>query len=98
MQQLAIIKQIFPIVDRQYTNQQVQPAVFTSQGFLLTDGINTFFAETTGNYAKAALGLKLEVGMTVNVQLVVDARKWQTQQGEDRYENRVTITNIARWE
>ena len=65
---------------------------------LLTDGINTFFAETTGNYAKAALGLKLEVGMTVNVHLVVDARKWQTQQGEDRYENRVTITNIARWE
>ncbi len=59
--------------------------------------INTFFAETTGNYAKAALGLKLEVGMTVNVHLVVDARKWQTQQGEDRYENRVTITNIARW-
>ena len=58
---------------------------------MLTDGINTFFAETTGNYAKAALGLKLEVGMTVNVQLVVDARKWQTQQGEDRYENRVTI-------
>ena len=98
MQQLAIIKQIFPIVDRQYTNQQGQPAVFTSQGFLLTDGINTFFAETAGNYAKAALGLKLEVGMTVNVHLVVDARKWQTQQGEDRYENRVTITNIARWE
>ena len=32
MQQLAIIKQIFPIVDRQYTNQQGQPAVFTSQG------------------------------------------------------------------
>ncbi len=75
-----------------------QAAVFTSQGFLLTDGINTFFAETTGNYAKAALGLKLEVGMAVNVHLVVDARKWQTQQGEDRYENRVTITNIARWE
>ena len=65
---------------------------------LHNNGINTFFAETTGNYAKAALGLKLEVGMTVNVHLVVDARKWQTQQGEDRYENRVTITNIARWE
>ena len=93
MQQLAIIKQIFPIVDRQYTNQQGQPAVFTSQ-----DGVNTYFAETTGNYAKAALGLKLEEGMTVNVHLVWDARKWQTQQGEDRYENRVTITNIARWE
>ena len=90
MQQLAIIKQIFPIVDRQYTNQQGQPAVFTSQ--------DTYFAETTGNYAKAALGLKLEEGMTVNVHLVWDARKWQTQQGEDRYENRVTITNIARWE
>ena len=40
----------------------------------------------------------LEVGMTVNVHLVVDARRWQTQQGEDRYENRVTITSIARWE
>ena len=36
--------------------------------------------------------------MTVNVHLVWDARKWQTQQGEDRYENRVAITNIARWE
>ena len=98
MQQLAVIKRMFPIADRQYTNQQGQPAVFTSQGFLLSDGVNTYFAETTGNYAKAALGLKLEEGMTVNVHLVVDARKWQTQQGEDRHENRVTITNIARWE
>jgi len=89
---------MMPLSERSYTNQQGQPATFTSQGFVLTDGVNTFFAETTGNYAKAVIALKLEVGMTVNVQLVVEARKWQTQQGEDCYENRVTITNIARWE
>ena len=93
------------VLDIQYSQEHSLAKVVNcqNQGVYRTDFLNKcdryhVFAETTGNYAKAALGLKLEVGMTVNVQLVVDARKWQTQQGEDRYENRVTITNIARWE
>ena len=34
--------------ERSYTDQQGQQKVFVSVGFVLTDGINTMFAEAVG--------------------------------------------------
>ena len=65
------------------------------QGFVLSDGCNTLYGETQGNYAKAALALKLTVGQCVTVQTISTARSYTTKDGEQRWENRVTITNIA---
>ena len=95
MQQILFIQKLLPLRERSYNDRQGQPQVFTSQGFVLTDGVNTFYAETTGNYAKAVLGLKLTEGQLVAVQLTFRSSSWQTQQGETRYENAVTISNIA---
>ena len=68
---------------------------FEDLEFLEIDGCNTLYGETQGNYAKAALALKLTVGQCVAVQTTSSARSYTTKDGEQRWENRVTITNIA---
>ena len=77
------------------TERQGRPSVFYKQGFRLTDGVNSIYGETMGEYAKAVLGLKLEKGMTVAVNLDFSARSYPDKNGEIRFENQVRITNIA---
>ena len=86
---------MLPLAERSYMDKQGNPQTFASQGFVLTDGINTVYAETIGNYAKAAQALKLEQGMLVNVHLVSDVRQYMDKDGVVRYSNEVRITNIA---
>ena len=45
-----------------------------------------------------SLGLKLEKGMTVAVNLDFSARSYPDKNGEIRFENQVRITNIAPFE
>lgn len=90
-----IIRRILPLSERAYADRNNQPQVFTSQGFVLSDGVNTLYAETQGNYAKAALGLKLTEGSTVSVCLETTCRDWQDREGLTRYSNEVRITNIS---
>ena len=90
-----IIKKMLPLSERAYTDRNNQPQTFTSQGFILTDGINTVYAETLGNYAKAAVALKLEEGRQVMVCLETSARDWQDNNGQTHYSNEVRITNIS---
>lgn len=90
-----IIKKMFPLTERAYTDRNNQPQTFTSQGFVLTDGLNTLYAETQGNYAKAAVALKLAEGGQVTVCLETTARDWQDKDGQTRYSNEVRITNIS---
>ena len=44
MEKTMKIQKLLPIQDRQYTDQQGQPRVFTSMGFVLTDGVGTIYA------------------------------------------------------
>ena len=97
MVQFFKIKEIHPLSERQYTDRQGQPQVFTSQEFVLTDGINTVCAYTSGNYAKAVQGLKLAEGDNVVVTLTWSARSWTTTEGEIRWSNEVNISNIAKY-
>lgn len=89
------IKKVLPIQDRQYNDQQGQPRVFTSMGFVLTDGIDTIFAEATGDYARSLVG-HLNEGDMVRVQLSTSVRDWQDQQGQTRYENKAYISVIKK--
>ena len=73
------IQKVLPIQDRQYQDQQGQQRVFTSMGFVLTDGVDTLFAEATGDYARSLVGY-LNEGDTVRTQLSMGVRDWQDQQ------------------
>lgn len=90
------IELIQPIQDRQYLDQQGQQRVFTSLGFVLTDGIDTIFAEARGDYARSLVG-QLNVGDTVRVQLSMSARDWKDQQGQTRYEDRAYINAMRKF-
>ena len=54
--------------------------------------------DTEVPYYDAVLGLKLEEGMTVAVNLDFSARSYPDKNGEIRFENQVRITNIAPFE
>ena len=95
MEKTMKIKKVLPIQDRQYNDQQGQPRVFTSMGFVLTDGVDTIFAEATGDYARSLVGY-LNEGDMVRVQLSMSVRDWQDQQGQTRYEVRVYISTIKK--
>ena len=90
-----IIKQILPLRDFSFTGSDGKPVTSCAQGFVLTDGCNTLYAETSGNYAKAVLALKLAAGQVVTAQLEFSMRDYQTKDGETRYETKVRITNIS---
>ena len=89
------IQKLLPIQDRQYTDQQGQPRVFTSMGFVLTDGVDTIYAEATGDYARSLVG-HLNEGDMVRAQLSMSVRDWTDQQGQARYENRVYASTIKK--
>ena len=95
MEKTMKIKKVLPIQDRQYNDQQGQPRVFTSMGFVLTDGVDTIFAEATGDYARSLVG-HLNEGDMVRVQLSMSVRDWQDQQGQTRYEVRAYISTIKK--
>ena len=90
------ISKVLAIQDRQYNDQQGQPRVFTSMGFVLTDGVYTIFAEATGDYARSLVG-HLNEGDEVRVQLSMSVRDWQDQQGQTRYEVRAYISTIKKF-
>jgi hypothetical protein len=93
MEKTMKIQKLLAIQDRQYNDQQGQPRVFTSMGMVLTDGIDTLFAEATGDYARSLVG-HLNEGDFVRVQLSMSVRDWQDQQGQTRYENKSYISTI----
>ena len=95
MEKTMKIQKVLAIQDRQYNDQQGQPRVFTSMGFVLTDGVDTIFAEATGDYARSLVG-HLNEGDMVRVQLSMSVRDWQDQQGQTRYEVRVYISTIKK--
>ena len=51
MEKLVRIINQFPLASRSYTAQDGTQRTFHSRGFLLTDGIDEFYAEMTGDTA-----------------------------------------------
>ena len=81
MERFLMIKEQLPMRERSYTDQQGQQKVFVSVGFVLTDGINTMFAEAVGDMHL--------------VEYELSCREWQDSQQQRRFENAVRITKMA---
>ncbi len=95
MQQIMFVKAMKPLEEIEFTNSNGMPDVLPKQEFVLSDGINTMVAETTGNYAKAVQQLKLKVGGYVQVNLEFAVREAKTKEGKEFNSQKVRITNIA---
>ena len=95
MERLLSIKEQLPLRERSYTDQQGQQKVFVSVGFLLTDGINTMFAEAVGDAARALDQQKPNQDVMHLVEYEIGCREWQDSQQQRRFENAVRITKMA---
>lgn len=95
MEKLMFISKVSPVEERSYTDRNGQPAVFTSRGFLLTDGIDTIYAEATGDYAKSIASRTFDPASAHAVQMSFIAREWKDKDGATHYSNDARIIRIA---
>ena len=95
MERYFQIKEQLPLRERSYTDQQGQQKVFVSTGFVLTDGINTLFAEAVGDMARALDQQKPNQQVPHLVDYELSCREWQDSQQQRRFENTVRITKMA---
>ena len=90
---VMIIKQ-HPLESRQYTRRDGQQDTYNSVGFELTDGIDRFYAEATGELA-LSLQQPLDTSTMHRIQGRMACRQWQDKEGRTRFENAVIITRIS---
>ena len=93
MEKIVTILEQHPLVARPYTAKDGSNMVFNSRGFVLTDGIDHFYAEMTGDAALACP----EYDRTVlhAMQGCIRARSYADKNGVTRFENQVFITKLA---
>ncbi len=93
MEKLVTILEQFPLSARPYTAKDGTPMVFNSRGFLLTDGIDEFYAEMTGDAALACP--EYDRNMLHKVQACIKTRAYTDKNGATRYENQVVIMKLV---
>lgn len=81
-----------PLASRPYTAQDGTQKVFNSRGFILSDGIDEFYAEMTGDMAVAAG----EYDRTVwhKMQGYIKQRSFQDKNNVTRFDNQIFITKL----
>ena len=85
-----------PVQEREYTTQQGMKDSFASMPFILQSGDDSFFCEMVQEQArKQARQEPLSRDYYYKATVAVTARPWQDQQGQTRYENRLTLTRLA---
>ena len=94
MEKVVTITKVQPLKERSYINGNGDNEIFVSRGFVMTDGIDTFYAEATGEYARQ---LPTEIDTTVchSVQLQMSSRPYQDREGQTRYSNEIRIVKMA---
>ena len=95
MEKLMTIKQAFGLTERNYTDRNGIPALFSSRGFILSDGIDTVYAEATGDYARNIAKVDYTIGSTYRIQMQVCPRAWKDKDGLTHYSNDVRIVKIG---
>lgn len=93
MEKLVRIIDQLPLSSRAYTAQDGTQRTFHSRGFLLTDGIDEFYAEMTGDTALSCP--ELDRNVLHQVQAQIRQRAYQDKNGATRYENQIYITRLV---
>jgi hypothetical protein len=77
---------------RQYTAQDGTQKTFHSMGFILSDGIDEFYAEMTGEMARECQPYDKDV--MHHMQGYIRQRSFTDKNGEVRYDNQIVITKL----
>lgn len=92
MEKEVIIKKQFALQEREYTTNEGERKKFATKGFILTDGLDTFFAEMTGNMARECGDLREDVPYMLQAEMQV--RAWETQDHRTAYATSVYINRL----
>jgi len=95
MEKLMLIKQVFQTQERPYTDKSGNAQVFTTKAFVLTDGIDTVYAEMQGDLARANAQTQYDLSVMHAVQLQANVRQWKDSQGVERYSNEFRINKLV---
>jgi hypothetical protein len=92
MERQVFIKKQFALQEREYTTENGEKKKFASMGFLLTDFMDTFYAEMTGNMARECGELDRTVGYMLQSEMQV--RAWETQDHRTAYATSIYINRL----
>lgn len=94
MEKLVRVKKQWPLSQRPYTDRDGQQKTFSSVKLQLTDGIDQFCAELTGEQAIAAASVSYDQNAIYALRARMTVREWTSQQGEQMTSNEITIINL----
>ena len=94
MERLVSIQQQFPLQERSYVDRNGQNQVFASRGFVMTTGIETFYAEAIGDYARS-LPQQFDQNVMHSLQAQLSVRDFRDKDGNTRYQTEVRIIKLV---
>ena len=80
---------------RNYVDRDGEPRVMESMGFILSDGVDTFYAEMTGKDAAGCGTLALDA--LYLAQTTMDVSSWETQNHTTAYMTRIRINRLRKF-
>lgn len=93
---LVSIQQVMPMVSRTFQNRVTgQTDVFKSKGFILSDGLNSFYAEATGKTAEALETTPIDADKIISVELSFRVREFEDKDHNKRYNTEITIQRMT---
>ena len=94
MERILKIKEVLPMRSFDSTTGSAQKVNVLP--IILTDGINSIFAEAMGDVANRLIADNLFAGSLVSVRLSASCRKRTTQDSKEWYSNDVRILDMAK--
>lgn len=95
MEKTVRILQQLAFQERNYTDRNGQQQTFASMGFILTDGVDTFYAEMQGDMARSNRDIHPDPDLLHQVQTQISAREYQDKDGKRHYSNEVRIVKLV---
>lgn len=93
---LVTIQEMLPMVARDFDNKtKGTKDTFYSKGFVLSDGLNTFYAEAIGNLAQRLEREPLNTSAFINVEVSMNARSYEDSKNQKRYSTDIIIQRIG---
>ena len=93
MELICRIIEQHPLQKRDYTDRNGQPQTFNSVGFVLANGVDTLYAELTGEQAVNLGTYATDCYYKAELSLRTD--RWTDQQGCTRYGTRAYINRLS---
>lgn len=93
MEKIVNILQQTPLQEHTYTDRNQQQQVFSTRGFLLTDGVDTFYAEAIGDLARSMPQFDPSIFHIVQCQMTV--KDYEDRNQQTRYRTEVRIIKMV---